>query len=101
MRERWPSSAARWDEIDRQQRGGESSAGEQASDLLHPLRDLLLVHRAGPEPRSKRHLFLCLGEQLCREGLRPPKCDDCGDYEACVGAAETPGRKAWPLTPSA
>jgi nitrogen fixation protein NifQ len=36
--------------------------------------------------RWKRHLFLCLGESLGRPGLRPPKCDDCGDFAVCMGA---------------
>lgn len=36
--------------------------------------------------RWKRHLFLCLGEALGRPGLRPPKCDDCGDFAVCMGA---------------
>jgi nitrogen fixation protein NifQ len=35
--------------------------------------------------RWKRHLFLCLGEALGRVGLRPPKCDDCGDFAVCMG----------------
>ena len=35
--------------------------------------------------RWKRHLFLRLGQQLGQPELRPPKCDHCGDFEACMG----------------
>lgn len=36
--------------------------------------------------RWKRHLFLMLGEDLGRAELRPPKCGDCDQFEACFGA---------------
>ncbi len=36
--------------------------------------------------RWKRHLFLCLGHQLGQPDLRPPKCDGCGDFDACMSA---------------
>lgn len=35
--------------------------------------------------RWKRHLFLCLGQSLGLPELRPPKCDHCGDFDACMG----------------
>lgn len=35
--------------------------------------------------RWKRHLFLCLGQSLGQADLRPPKCDHCGDFDACMG----------------
>jgi len=53
--------------------------------------------------RWKRHLFMQLGDLLGRDGLRPPKCGDCGDYAVCFGVVEpaaTPAARTWPLTPS-
>ena len=35
--------------------------------------------------RWKRHLFLGLGQSLGQPDLRPPKCDHCGDFDACMG----------------
>lgn len=49
--------------------------------------------------RWKRHLFLCLGETLGRPGLRPPKCDDCGDFAVCIGADPAPPSTAIPIQP--
>jgi nitrogen fixation protein NifQ len=48
----------------------------------------------------KRHLFLVLGEQLGREDLRPPRCDDCDNYAACFGGPAPTSMKTWPLTPT-
>lgn len=49
--------------------------------------------------RWKRHLFLCLGQHLGRPGMRPPKCDHCGDFASCMGAPAPPpalpGLVAW------
>ena len=50
--------------------------------------------------RWKRHLFLVLGEQLGRDDLRPPKCDDCDHYDACFGSPAPTDTKTWPLTPT-
>lgn len=44
--------------------------------------------------RWKRHLFLCLGDTLGRPGLRPAKCDDCGDFAVCMGAGQAPMQTA-------
>jgi len=38
--------------------------------------------------RWKRHLFICLGDELGLVGLRPPKCSDCGDYDVCFGSTD-------------
>lgn len=48
----------------------------------------------------KRHLFLTLGEQLGRDDLRPPKCDDCDSYQGCFGSPVPSSTTVWPLTPA-
>lgn len=49
--------------------------------------------------RWKRHLFIVLGERLGRDGLRPPKCNDCNDYDVCFGEPAALAGKTWPMTP--
>ena len=145
---RWPPPCVLWDEL--AQREPATDAPVDHADLLMPLLNLLMAHRAGTDGaltvlsntlasacfgshhlwqdlgatgrdevsyllkigfpvlfasntrnlRWKRHLFLVLGEQLGRQDLRPPKCDDCDHHEACFASAFQPAATTWPLTPS-
>jgi hypothetical protein len=147
---RWPLQAALWDELDRRLSMGSAVVGGPAEEheLLAPLRDLLIEHRAAPDPvltllanvlavacfgsrhlwedlgangreevsrlmllgfpalhdanhrslRWKRHLFLVLGERLGREDLRPPKCDDCDQFDVCFG--DTASVVSIPISPA-
>lgn len=50
--------------------------------------------------RWKHHLFAKPGERLGRDGLRPPHCDGCEDYEFCFGVAVAPLPMTRPRTAS-
>jgi nitrogen fixation protein NifQ len=156
MRLRWPQASIAWDAMDQAVAPARRAAALDEPDLLDPLRELLVAHRAGADPvltvlanvlacacfgshhlwqdlgaagrdevsrlmeqgfpalfhsntrnlRWKRHLFLQLGERLGQDGLRPPKCDGCGDQALCFDASATTAiaaadpRKTWPPTPS-
>jgi nitrogen fixation protein NifQ len=143
---RWPLQAALWDELDK--RVSMPASAAEGHELLTPLRDLLLEHRAVPDPvltllantlaaacfgshhlwedlgadgreevsrlmlvgfpalheanhrnlRWKRHLFLTLGERLGREDLRPPKCDDCDQFDLCFAGTAIVG--SIPISPA-
>ncbi len=57
------------------------------------------LHARGSLARPRRHPLVSLGERLGREDLRPPKCDDCDNFDACFGSAASAPLKTWPLTP--
>lgn len=44
------------------------------------------------ELKWKRYLFERLGQTLARPGLRPPRCEGCGDYAQCWGDNGAPIR---------
>ena len=79
-----------WQDLGLQERSQVSRLMRLAFPVLHDsnVRNL----------RWKRHLFLSLGESLGRPGLRPPKCDDCGDFAVCMGVDQGPAATPAPTT---
>ncbi|WP_431260406.1 nitrogen fixation protein NifQ [Roseateles chitinivorans] len=80
-----------WQDLGLQERAQVSRLMQLAFPALHDgnVRNL----------RWKRHLFLSLGDALGRPGLRPPKCDDCGDFAVCMGADAAPAQTTVTLPP--